>query len=70
MMKTVKANYILDAHNNGKQYFETVNAKKVLKFDQNTKDMGKYVKHIKIARNLLKGSLAAIVSFFNCFSEI
>ena len=25
--------------------------------------MGKYVKHIKIAKNLLKGSLAAIVSF-------
>ena len=28
MMKTVKVNYILDAYNNGKKYFETVNAKK------------------------------------------
>ena len=29
---------------------------------KNTKDIGKYVKHIKIAKNLLKVSLAAIVS--------
>ena len=29
MMKMVKVNYILDAHNNGKKYFETVNAKKI-----------------------------------------
>jgi len=28
MMKTVKVKYILDAHNNGKKYFETVSAKK------------------------------------------
>ena len=26
----VKADYILDAHNNGKKYFDTVNAKKFL----------------------------------------
>ena len=34
MMKTVKVNYILNAHNNGKKYFQTVNAKKVLKLDE------------------------------------
>jgi hypothetical protein len=30
-MKTVKVNYILDAHK--KKYFETVNAKKIWKLD-------------------------------------
>ena len=60
MITTVKVNNILDAHNNGKKYFDTVIAKK---FENRTKDMGKYVKHIKIAKNLLKDSLTAIVSF-------
>ena len=32
-------------------------------FTKNTKDMGKYVKHLQIAKNLLKDSLTAIVSF-------
>ena len=32
---------------------------------KNTKDMGKYVKHIKIAKNLRNGSLAAMVVFLN-----
>ena len=60
MMKTVKVNYILDAHKNEKKYFETVNAKKNLNWTKNTKDMGK---HIKIAKNLLKGSLATMFLF-------
>ena len=63
MMTTVKLNNILYAHNNGKKYFDTVIAKKFENRTKNTKDMGKYVKHIKIAKNLLKGSLTAIVSF-------
>ena len=63
MMKTVKVNCILDAHNNGKKYLKTVIAKKFKNWTKNTKDMGKYVKYIKIAKNLLKGSLTAIVSF-------
>ena len=63
MMTTVKVNYILDAHNNGKIYFDTVIAKKFKNRTKNTKDMGKYVKLIKIAKNLLKGSLTAIFSF-------
>ena len=52
MMKMVKVNYILDAHNNGKKYFETVNAKKVLKLDQKCQRYGEIYQHIKIAKNL------------------
>ena len=44
----------------GKEYSYTVIAKKFENRTKNTKDMGKYVKHIKIAK---KGSLTAIVSF-------
>ena len=55
---TVKVNYIKDVHNNGKKYFETV-----LKLDQKCQRYGEIYQHIKIAKNLLKGSLAAIVSF-------
>ena len=63
MLTTVKVNYILYAHNNGKKYYYTVIAKKFENRTKNTKDMEKYVKHIKIAKNLLTGSLIAIVSF-------
>ena len=63
MMTMVKVNYIKDAHNNGKNYFDTDIPKKFENWTKNTKYMGKYVKHIKIAKNLIKGSLAAMVVF-------
>ena len=53
------------AHNNGENYFDTDIPKKFENWIINTKDMGKYVKHIKIAKNLLKGSLTAMVVFLN-----
>ena len=63
MMTTVKVNYIKDAHNNEKNYFDTDIPKKFENWTKNTKDMGKYVKHIKIAKNLLKGSLTATIVY-------
>ena len=60
---TVKVNYIKDAHNNGKNYFDTDIPKKFENWIKINKDMGKYVKHIKIAKNLIKGSLAGMVVF-------
>ena len=56
-MTTVKVNYIKDAHNNEKNYFDTDIPKKLESWTKNTKDMGKYEKQIKIAKNLLKVSL-------------
>ena len=38
---------MLDAHNNGKKYYYTVIVKKFGNRTKNTKDVGKYVKHIK-----------------------
>ena len=64
MMTTVKVDYIKDSHNNGKNYFDTDIPKKFENWTKNTKYMGKYVKHIKIAKNLIKGSLTAMVVFF------
>ena len=61
MMTMVKVNYIKDAHNNGKNYFDTDIPKKFENWTKNTKYMGKYLKHIKIAKNLIKGSLAVMV---------
>ena len=61
MMTTVKVDYIKDSHNNGKIYFDT--EKKFENWTKNTKYMGKCVKHIKIAKNLI-GSLTAMVVFF------
>ena len=60
MMTMVKVNYIKDAHNNGENYFYPDIPKKL---DKKNKDMRKYVKHIKIAKNLIKGNLAAMVVF-------
>ena len=60
---TVKVNYIKDAHNNGKNYFDTDIPKKFLNWTKNTKDMGKNVKHIKIVKNLIKGSLTPMLLF-------
>ena len=63
MMTIVKINYIKDAHNNGKNYFDTDIPKKFKNWTKNTKDIGIYVKYIKIAKNLIKGSLTAIDGF-------
>ena len=41
---------IKDAYNNGENYFDTDIPKKFENWTKNTKDMGKYVKHIKIAK--------------------
>ena len=60
---TVKVNYILDAQNNGKFNFDIFNYKNFKNRTINTKDMGKNVKNIKIAKNLQKGSLTAIDVF-------
>ena len=65
MMTTVKEDYIKDSHNkNGKNYFDNDIPKKFENRTKNTKYVGKYVKHIKIAKNLIKGSLAVMVVFF------
>ena len=45
----------------GKKYFDTDIPKKFENWTKNTKDMGKYRKHIKIVKNLLKGSQTAMV---------
>ena len=63
MMTMVKVNYIKDAHKNGKIYFDTDIPKKFENWIKKNKNMGKYVKHINIAKNLNKGSLAAMVVF-------
>ena len=44
----------------GKEYSYTVIAKKFENRTKNTKDIGKYVKYIKIAKNLLKDSPTAM----------
>ena len=44
MMTMVKVNYIKDAHNNGKNYFDTDIPKKVLKLDQKHQRYGKICK--------------------------
>ena len=43
---TVKVNYILDAQNIGKNYFNTVTQKSLK--TKNLKDISKYVKNIKV----------------------
>ena len=63
IMMTAKVNYIKDAHNNGKNYFDTDIQKSFTNWTKNTKDMGKYVKHIRIAKNLIKCNLTAMVVF-------
>ena len=63
MMTTVKVDYIKDSHNNRKNYFDTDMQKKFENGTKNTKYMGKYVKHIRIAKNLIKGSLTDMVVF-------
>ena len=50
-------------HNNVKNYFDTDIPNKFENWTKNPKYMGKYVKHIKIAKNLIKGSLTATVVF-------
>ena len=60
MMKTVKVNYILDAHNNGGKNLKLLMQKS---FKIGPKMPMILYQHIKIAKNLLKGSLAAIVFF-------
>ena len=63
MMTTVKVNYIKDAHNKEKNYFDTDIPKTFENWTKNTKDMGKNVKHVKIAKNLLKCSLTTMFVF-------
>ena len=63
-MTTVRVDYIKDSHNNGKNYFYTDIPKKFENWTKNTKYMGKYVKHKKIAKNLIKASVTAIIVFF------
>ena len=63
-MTTVKVDYIKDSHNNKKNYFDTDIPKKFENWTKNTKYMEKYVKHQKIAKNLIKGSRTAMVVFF------
>ena len=70
MMTKVKVNCILNAHNNGKKYFDTVIAKRFENRTKNTKYMGKYAKHIKIAKSLLKDSLTSIVSFLKTLGNL
>ena len=48
----------------GKNILKLSSQKKFENRTKNFKDMRKYVKHIRIAKNLLKDSLAAIVVFF------
>ena len=64
MMTMVKVNYIKDAHNNEKKYFDTDIPIKFENSIKKNKDMEKYVKHIKIAKNLIEGSRTAVVVFF------
>ena len=49
MMATVKVNYIKDAHNNDPV---SIIPKKFKNWNKKTKDMGKYVKHIKGLKDL------------------
>ena len=49
-MKTVKVNHILDVHNNGKKYFETVNAKNWTKIPKIWGKFGKNKNSLKPAK--------------------
>ena len=58
---TAKENYILDAQNNRKNFYDTFISKKFENRSEKTKKIRKYM---KIAKNLLKGSLITMDIFF------
>ena len=62
---TINVNYILNSQNNSQfnNNFNTTNQNDFENQTKITKDIGKYVKHIKIVKNLLKSSLTALVVF-------